>query len=176
MITYEISDFNDFSIESYEKQVNNLPIHKIKCSCGMTGSMIRYGNYSRHMHTPEGVVELRIQRLKCCNENCGRTHALLPSSIIPHSTYSLFDQVNIINCYNNNDSFDSVMNNNPYIDENIIQYILKLYIQIWEQVILCFKISLSPVSELTSKCFLSDYHRPFLQTHKGINIYFPSPT
>ena len=176
MITYEVNDFNDFSNEKYQQQINNLPIHKIQCSCGRTGTFIRYGTYSRIVHCPDKDVELSIQRLLCCNCNCNKTHALLPASIVPYSRHSLSDQVDVITCYNNKCSYEDVMNNNPQIDENIIRYLIKLYLRFWEQIILSFKISLFPLSNLTCKCFSSDYHRPFMQTHKGVNIYFSPPT
>jgi len=73
-----------------------------KCPrCGAIGKLTDYGDYLRNLVTVGGnkVSETRIQpkRFEC--ESCGKTHALLPANIIPHSPYSLRFKLTVLIAY-----------------------------------------------------------------------------
>lgn len=59
--------------------------------CGSRGNCAAHGGYTRSLIEYEGgkVVyrRVRIKRVRC--GSCGHTHAVLPDTIVPYSTYSL---------------------------------------------------------------------------------------
>lgn len=59
----------------------NSPVFPVTCGC--SGACIRYGSYRRHVKTDGRKLTLQIQRVLC--QNCGRSHALLPSALVPYS-------------------------------------------------------------------------------------------
>jgi transposase-like protein len=60
-------------------------------SCGATGKLTPYGKYSRYLvyRNKGNNIESRIWPLRFECLSCGKTHALLPSILIPYSPYSL---------------------------------------------------------------------------------------
>ena len=93
MITLFVSDFKYISQDIYDRETVPLQLHRLTCpSCGHSACLTVHGYYTRSVHTPNGPVSLRILRVKC---SCGRTHAILLSSLVPYSRVLLADQVKI---------------------------------------------------------------------------------
>jgi hypothetical protein len=69
--------------DNCNKFIENIDFHKLSCSCGMSGQLIKHAYYDRHIKMPEGVITLTILRVKCTC--CGKTHAIFPESIVPYS-------------------------------------------------------------------------------------------
>ncbi|WP_377146216.1 DUF6431 domain-containing protein [Robinsoniella peoriensis] len=114
---------NPVSQDFYDKTINNLPFHQ------HSGCHTIHGYYDRNIKAEEGAVRLHICRVKCCH--CGSTHALLPAYIVPYSQVSLPDQVDIISCYENSDSYSAIMAKTSSIDENCIYSLIRRYVHHW---------------------------------------------
>lgn len=88
--------------------------------------MTFYGGYTRSVKQDGELVKLRIRRVVC--SECGSTHALLLSEIVPYSRTLLADQADIISgCP------VAVMERNPLLDENCVHSILRQFKKHWEQ-------------------------------------------
>ncbi len=68
------------------KEIYISPIYGCKF-CGYEGMLHRHGYYSRNVITKYCIKRIYILRVKC--PTCSRTHALLPSFLIPYYQYSL---------------------------------------------------------------------------------------
>ena len=106
--------------DNYNKFIENIDFHKLSCSCGMSGQLIKHAYYDRHIKTPEGIITITILRVRC--KCCGKTHAIFPECIIPYSQILLADHRSIINTYNEGSSFKSIMMANVFIDESNIRF------------------------------------------------------
>ena len=173
MITVLVNENNPVSQDFYDSVINSLQIHRIFCSCGHAGCLHIHAYYERHLKTPSGRIKLRICRVKC--ECCGKTHAILPSFIVPYSQISLQDQTAVIQASETGSSMETVMQGNAYIDESNCRHIIRQYRKYWKQKLLSQKISLSPVSSLVSACF-HFFFRQFMQIKSTSNILFLNTT
>lgn len=171
MITFEAEDCNTFSQISYDSMLDSVQLHQVKCTCGKTGCLIRYGHYSRKIRVLSEFVTLSIQRVKC--KGCGDTHAIIPSSFVPYSQILLKEQQEILISAEKGLPPKQVMENNLLIDENNIKHIVRQFLKHWKQRILSIGISLA--DRLAIPC-LSVYGRQFMQVHRTQNIYYAPPT
>lgn len=153
--------------DNYNKFIKNIDFHKLSCSCGMSGQLIKHAYYNRHIKTPEGVITLTILRVKCTC--CGKTHAIFPEIIVPYSQILLTDHISIINAYNNDSSFEPIMMSNEFIDESNISYIIKQYLRYWKERLISFKI---PLDFNISKQCLKLFKQQFMQIKCIPNIAF----
>ena len=173
MITLFVEENNTLTPHFYNIIINNLQFHQLSCSCGHSGCLSVHGYYNRYIKAPSGRLCFRICRVKC--QCCGHTHAILLSSMVPYSQISLAEQVNIIHNYENSLPQDSVMNDNPSIDENCYRYIIRQYLNHWKQKLLSERIFLGSIHTLTASCF-SLFLRQFMQIKKTPNILFYNTT
>lgn len=67
------------------KEIYISPIYGCKF-CGYEGMLHRHGYYSRNVITRYSINRINILRVKC--PSCGKTHAVLPSFLIPYYQYS----------------------------------------------------------------------------------------
>ena len=153
--------------DNYNKFIENIEFHKLTCSCGMSGQLIKHAYYNRHIKTPDGVITLTILRVKC--KCCNKTHALFPECIVPYSQILLADHISIIKAYNNDSSFESIMIANEFIDESNISYIIKQYLRYWKERIISFAISLD--LSISKQC-LKFFKQQFMQIKCISNILF----
>ena len=151
MITLFVEENNPLTPNFYNEMINNLQFHQLTCPCGHSGCLSVHGYYHRHIKASSGRLLFRICRVKC--ECCGHTHAILLSSMVPHSQISLAEQVTIIHNYENSLSQDSVMNDNPSIDESCYRYIIRQYLNHWKQKLLSERISFGSIHDLIVSCF-----------------------
>lgn len=168
MITYKTKKFNTLNQKNYDKCIDSLQLqrHQIKCSCGHSGCLIIHGRYTRTLKTPYGSIVLRILRFLC--KECGKTHALLPDIIVPYSQISVHEHVLIINA-DTSEECDSIMENNPLIDESNISYIKRQFKKYWKQRLLAQNISFS--EDLISSCFYY-YGKQFMQIKYTMNLLY----
>ncbi len=68
------------------KEIYISPIYGCKF-CNYEGMLHRHGYYSRNVITKYSIYRINILRVKC--PSCGKTHAVLPSFLIPYYQYSL---------------------------------------------------------------------------------------
>lgn len=173
MITLFVEENNPITSNFYNKTINNLQFHQLTCPCGHSGCLCVHGYYHRFVKTSSGKLKFRICRVLC--ECCGHTHALLLSSMVPHSQISLNDHISIINNYENDSSQNSVMNSNPYIDESNYRYIIRCYKLYWREKLLSERILLMPALNLINSCFVHFSHQ-FMQIKNTPNILFSNTT
>ena len=153
--------------KNYNEFIKSIDFHKLTCSCGMSGQLIKHAYYDRHIKTPDAVITITILRVKC--KSCGKTHALFPECIVPYSQILLDDHISIINAYNNGSSFEPIMIANEFIDESNISYIIKQYLRYWRERIISFKISLD--LSISKQC-LKFFKQQFMQIKCTPNILF----
>lgn len=74
--------------------------------CNATGKLSDYGEYTRgHVSLENGVIaDIRINpaRVKCAS--CNTTHALLPDTLTPYSSYTLIFKITAIIAYYERDT------------------------------------------------------------------------
>lgn len=171
MITIPIEDCNSFSQKSYDDYVFGLQIHMMKCKCGHRGCMTLYGHYTRNLKILGLLLSLVIQRVKC--SSCGRTHALIPSLIVPYSQIPRKDQQEILKLSEEGKSAAPVLVQNCQIDESHVRHIIRRFKAHWKERI--FSLGLSLHDQLTEEC-ISVYSLQFMQIHRTWNSFFSPPT
>ncbi len=171
MITIPIEDCNSFSQKTYNDYIFGLQPHMIKCKCGRCGGMIFYGRYKRHFKLLGTLLSLFIQRVRC--RFCGKTHALIPSLIVPYSQIPREDQREIIKLSEEGRSAEPILDQNCQIDESHVRHIIRRYKRHWKERLL--SIGLSLCDQLTEAC-LSIYSLQFMQIHRTWNSFYSPPT
>ncbi len=173
MITIYVKDINHISQKLYDDVIAMVNIRKLTCTCGNCRCFIQHGSYNRTVKTSNGAVRLRINRVKCTI--CGCTHALLLSSIIPYSQISLKDQMDIINCYENQSGYDRIFESVFSIDESNVHSVILRYCRYWKPHILSHGISVFSIELLLKYCF-SIFQKQFIQIKSTSNRLFMFPT
>ena len=173
MITLNVQESNTLNQTFYNNLISNIQFHQLTCTCGHSGCLHIHAYYERHLKTPLGRIKLRICRVKC--ECCGKTHAVLPSFIVPYSQISLPDQVDILEHAFSDGDFSAVMDATPSIDESCVRSVIRRFRRHWEQRLLSENIQLS-LSTLFIRCCFSAFHRQFMQIKSTTNILFLTPT
>lgn len=173
MITVLVKENNPISQDFYNSVINSLQIHRIFCSCGHAGCLRIHGYYRRCVKTPAGTVTLLILRLKCTE--CGHTHAVLLSSIVPYSQITLNDQRQIAAAYEAGNDRNAICDTNSSIDENNVKYIIRSYRRHWHERLRSERISLFPAERLIRLCF-AVYSAQFMQIHATFNRLFSMTT
>ena len=167
MITIFAEKIKSFSQKNYNRIIDDLPFHKLSCTCEQKGCLIKHGYYNRSIKSPEGLVELSILRVRC--KSCKKTHAIIPSWIIPYSRILYHDQISIIYSYLNHLSFEPIMLLNLLIDEGNIRYIIHQYLTHWKERIASFG---GDVHSLIIKSCFKHFSRQFMQIKCTPNILF----
>lgn len=173
MLTVLVQDFNTFTQEFYDSVIFSLPFHRLKCSCGHSGCLTVHGYYERSVITPAGKKALVICRVIC--SECGHTHALLLSSMVPYSQIPAEVQREITIAYEEGSDRKELCSTGCGIDENNIKSVIRRYVKFWRERLLAEGISLHSLPDLISACF-SHYSKQFMQVRSTCNDLFPSPT
>ncbi len=177
MITIFTDDYNTISQNSYDTMISSLQIHQLKCSCGHCASLVRHGSYFRTVRTSIDPVRIRITRLKC--SICGRTHAVLPASLVPYSQIPLHVQKSILQIYEDTgrqSDAASVCLEIPSVDENDIGHLSRVYRKCWLQKLKAAFLDISDEIGSLVKASFSLYSAQFMQIHKGVNLLHVIPT
>ena len=172
MILISVSNYNHFSQDYYDSVINSLQFHQLMCTCGHSACLAIHAYYKRGIFLPEGTQFLRICRVRC--SECGRTHALLLTSIVPYDRISLADQHAIICAYEDGSDRNAVCESNPSIDENSVKSVIRRYVLFWLQRLLAEAIPLSEIRTLVRDC-LSFYSMQFMQIHRTAAKLFYAP-
>lgn len=173
MITITVPFDKPLNQNTYENLINTLQFHQLQCTCGRSGCLTIHGRYTRSLKEEDSEITLSICRVKC--SHCGRTHALLPSQLVPYSRVSLQEQAAILSAYEDSGDFEQIMERTPSIDENLIASIIRRYVKHWMQKIRSFRVELSFPPRLVKQCF-SLFRNQFMQIRQTPNILFPTPT
>ena len=173
MITLLVEENNPLTPKFYNSFISNLQFHRLQCPCGHAGGLSVHGYYNRYIKIPEGKLCFRICRVIC--ESCGKTHALLLSSMIPYSQVSLQDHVDAIQAYESDTPTSHVLDSCPSLDESSLRYIIRKYLLHWKQRLLSHSISLH-AGVLLSKLSFAHYSRQFMQVKSTLNSLFVDTT
>ncbi len=167
MITIFMNKSNPIYQKKYNNMINNLPLHKLECTCRQKGNLIKHGYYERSIIFNSQLTSLKILRVKC--KSCGKTHAILPECIVPYSRILLNDHLEIIKTYRDNKPFNIIMNRNFLIDEGHIRYIIRNFNNHWKERLNTFNISFD--NNIIKLCF-KHFKRQFMQIKQTPNILF----
>lgn len=151
--------------------ISRIQLHLVKCPCGKSGCLIRYGYYTRKVKIMSTLISLVVQRVRC--RECGHTHALIPSPLVPYSQIPMNDQQELLDCMEKHRPLEDVMQRNILIDENNAKYIHRQFLRHWKQRLLSIGAAISDA--LTIPC-LTVYSRQFMQIHRTPNILYQPPT
>lgn len=173
MITVSVNICNPISQDFYDNTLNALPLHMLTCTCGLSGCLSIHGYYYRSIKSGTSSIRLRICRVRC--SHCGRTHAILLSSMVPFSSIPLASQVDIISHSETDHDYSDILDSTPSIDESNVRSIIRRFKQHWKQRLLSQNIPLSDIPALISRCFLH-FFQQFMQIKRIHNILFSPPT
>lgn len=182
MIQFISDNFKTISQESYNSLVDNLNIHSLTCTCNKQGACCLWGSYSRFICVDNITFSLRVQRVRCMN--CLRTHALLPTAMIPYFRTLLYDVLDILQSKEDTQKLEAIMIRLE-IDESLVRFIIKRYKHYWKEVLQSHKLQLK-TKDLSKHCFFR-FNKQFMQffpslytqknqTKRFINILFVPPT
>lgn len=159
MITLKVEKINsEFNQKFYDDCISQIDIHTLSCSCNSHDNVI-HGYYQRKVRTDKGNIMLRVIRVRC--KNCGKTHAVLISLIIPYKSVSLKTSIRIIR----RENIKSLMIDNNEIDEQVIYRIRKVFNERYKKWMSLSKITFE--DDLVLKSYI-DFKSNFLQVRKGI--------
>lgn len=154
MITLKTNNFN-IRIKEYEKNIKNINLFNIKCSCGKC-NLVKYGYYTRYIKYNDKKEKITILRVKC--KSCCKTHAILPSFIVPYIQTPILEVLEILQT----DDISSI-DKEAYI-------IKRKYFNIWERKITSLFLDVTDdLTVLIEKCS-NTFKQCFMQIHKGIYI------
>lgn len=173
MITLSVDICNPVSQNFYDKTIYHLQFHQLVCTCGHSGCLSIHGYYNRSVKCGDSCLRLRICRVICCE--CGRTHALLLSSLVPYSQVPTKDQIDIISHSGSDGDFSSVMENTPSIDESCVRSVIRRFRLHWKQRLLSESTTPIPDTGFIELCF-SAFRRQFMQIKSTPNILSLTPT
>ena len=173
MVTLFVEENNPLTPTFYNSFIADLQLHQLKCPCGHSGGLSVHGYYQRFIKTFEGKLCFNICRVVC--EACGKTHALLLSSMVPYSQLSLQDHIQVIEAYEADLPTASLLNDNEVIDESTLRYIIRNYRRHWKQRLISHSTSITSISVLIKQCFLA-YSRQFMQIKRTLNHLFLNTT
>lgn len=173
MILISVSNYNKFSQDYYDSIINSLQFHRLTCSCGHSACLSIHAYYTRGVFLPDGIYPLRICRVRC--SECGKTHAILLSSMVPYDRISLLDQHTVVCAYEDGSDRNTVCEQNPSIDENNVKSIIRRYTRFWRQRLLSELIRLTEISSLILSC-VSFYSMQFMQIRGAPARFFSFTT
>lgn len=152
MITLKVEKENsELTQEKYDTIIRNIDIHSLECTCGRH-DMVVHSYYSRNIKTKSGVIKLDILRVKC--KECGKTHAVLLSLIVPYQSVELEIQIQIIK----DEDVEVLMVNNEAIDEQLVYRIKKRFKSKFEKWMSLNKLSfLDDLVKLAFRDFKSNF-------------------
>ena len=172
MITILAENYNTISQEIYDKIVGSLEIKQLSCTCGHSGCLERHASYSRSLRILGEKITFQILRVRC--RECGRTHAILLSVMVPYSQIPYADQKSVVANYENGGTSNEVLNRNCLIEEREISYIICRYKRHWKERLASIGVNTTD-ENLLSRCF-EVFGRGFMQIKKTPNILFALPT
>lgn len=167
VICEEVKHLNQ---KTYDHIVENLDRQTIKCKeCSNTGMHV-HGYYKRNLKTTNGVIRLLIVRYQC--DECKKTHAVLPSFIIPWSSISLEDTVQIVTA-ESAELLRKVLDHKWWISDDDVHNIRIRFNRHWKQRMIAFSIPWD--SHLSENC-MKQCGRQFMQIRCRSTIFYHMTT
>lgn len=141
----------------YDKIIDALDLYQLECPyCGHSGCTV-HAYYERTVKSPTGSFKLLVLRVKCTT--CGKTHAILPDSIVPYSSVSMEDTVEII-LADTPEMINSIFWDNPSLNHSDIRRIQRNFKKFWKERLKSFRLEILP--GLSEHC-IQLFRRQFMQ-------------
>lgn len=170
MITLIVEGCNDLNQDIYEKILDILPLHQIRCVCGAAGQLVRHAYYNREVKRRKGTANLIILRVKC--QSCGRTHAILTDQIVPYEQVAVDIQQEMILFSIWSPEIQQLLEDNQGITESDVAAVKRRFKKHWKERLAAMgKEITDSISDLIRTAF-SFFHRQFMQIRSGINLTF----
>ena len=105
----------NITLSFYSQLTSALNFSDLPCPCCKECGMRIFAYYSRYVKNPDfpEKTKIRVLRVRCVNENCRKTHAILPSTIVPYSQITMADTISIVKAQSKEDA-------RKILDENIL--------------------------------------------------------
>ena len=159
MITLKVDKLNrEISQKLYDEIIESVDIHLLECTC-KRHNMVVHGYYSRNIKTHNGNVELVILRVRC--KECGKTHAVLISFIVPYQSIEMSVRIEIIT----DKDIEKIMNDNPSIDELNVYRVKERFRSKYKAWMRSLNLTLEDDLVLESFRY---FRSNFMQTHRGV--------
>ena len=167
MITLKVDKLNrEISQKLYDEIIDSADIHLLECTC-KRHNMVVHGYYSRKIKTNNGNIELVVLRVRC--KDCGRTHAVLISFIVPYQSIEMSVLIDIID----DGDIEKIMSANPSIDEISVYRVKKRFKSRYKSWMKSLNLTFEDdLVFLSFKYFKSN----FMQIHKGVYNLFSIST
>lgn len=168
MLTGFFSNCKYLTPKIYNHIVSHLELHRVRCSCGHAGCLIRHGYYSRKLKLRYGTYSFRILRVKC--RECGHTHAILPDSVVPYSQIPVDIQHKLLLYPLGSNELNEIMDNNSDITESDVLHIRARFRRYWKaRLDAAFAELNSSLQSILDRCY-SSYSRQFMQIKRGVYL------
>jgi hypothetical protein len=159
ILTHE-DGVNDLSQEHYDKLIDSLDLKLLTCPhCHHTGTVV-HAYYDRWVKNGEVEFELIVLRVKC--QFCGKTHAILPDSLIPYSSIPEEVTIEIIKA-GNKEKLEEILTDNLCLDLTDIYRIRKNYQLHWKERLKSFGLI---IDESISRQCIRIFQRQFMQIRR----------
>ncbi len=121
-------------------------------------------------------IKVTIIRVKCDNDKCGVTHALLPSFIIPYKTVNIFTIIDIIKQIHlyNKSTYDTFLKY-LFLSYDYFYKLNKLFsIKFKEMMLMLFKSSALETTQFDNiqNVFSYNFNVAFMQSHFSKYFYY----
>jgi hypothetical protein len=174
MITLFTENSNTLLQKNYDALIAATDLLLLPCAaCGHCGCLIGHGSYVRAVKLRNSKRRLKVRRAMC--KECGTTHALLPSLLVPYSQIPLKTQADIIRCAEGGLGFVGLLGANLSLDESDARAVARRYRLFWKERLASEGIPASPLGGLVRRCF-ARFGRQFMQIRPTKNNLFPRPT
>lgn len=165
MITFLTAHYNTYSQQNYDDDVNNIDFSNIRCTCGATGHFHYHASYRRYLIIDNNdEITIIIKRIKC--DSCNKTHALLPSIIIPYRILSNPVVIRIIESYRHVTDSLSLLAKITGLSLECVKYLIKFYNKQHKERLLSLEAVFDKLhigSEDFIRCYFFEYQLIFMQ-------------
>ena len=149
-----------------DRYLDQIDLHRLPCTCDRH-DMVLHSCYERYIRTSHGKFKLLVTRVRC--KSCGKTHAILLSSIVPWQSVKLAVQIRILK----DDQMDRLTKDNIHIDEQVISRVKKNFKNRYRAWMLSFHLTFD--DDLVFHAYRS-FRSNFMQVRKGSYQLFPIST
>jgi len=124
--------------------------------CNHTGVAV-HAYYERTVRAEEEPFRLVVVRVIC--SSCGKTHAILPDTLVPYSSITMQDTIDIIMAETPAE-LDEILTRNIHLHLTELYRVKANYRRYWKERLFSFGIALDDV--VSYHC-IKQFHRQFMQ-------------
>ena len=151
---------NDLSQKTYDEVIDSVDLKQLTCpQCHHTGTVV-HAYYDRTVKNGNNKFKLIVLRVKC--QFCGKTHAILPDSLVPYSSVPKEVMIEIINA-DNKVAFEKILSDNLFLDLADIYSIRKKFKLYWLERLKSFDLI---IDEYISRQCIHLFQKQFMQIRR----------